>query len=137
MIWASAPRLFFIRNLLNPAGEKILLMIPVNCGGDCGQDWMAEMRPFMGNDDMIREVTRDSIVCNDAPMKFEVGTPGIGQTIGLGVAIEYMIGLGMANIAAHENRLRDYARARLDFLNRITVQGAHFFLLNAGRCARA
>jgi hypothetical protein len=33
MIWASAPRLFFIRNLLNPAGEKILLMNPVNRGG--------------------------------------------------------------------------------------------------------
>jgi hypothetical protein len=34
MIWASALRLFFIRNLLDPAGEKILLMNPVNRGGD-------------------------------------------------------------------------------------------------------
>jgi hypothetical protein len=34
MIWASAPRLFLIRNLLDPAGEKILLMNPVNRGGD-------------------------------------------------------------------------------------------------------
>jgi len=71
------------------------------------QDRMAEMRPFMGGGDMIREVTRDSVVYNDAPMKFEAGTPGIVQTIGLGVALEYMMGLGMANIAAHENRLRD------------------------------
>lgn len=87
------------------------------------KDRMAEMRPFMGGGDMIREVTRDSVVYNDAPMKFEAGTPGIVQTIGLGVALEYMIGLGMANIAAHENRLRDYARTRLDGLNWITVQG--------------
>ena len=87
------------------------------------KDRMAEMRPFMGGGDMIREVTRDSVVYNDAPMKFEAGTPGIVQTIGLGVALEYMMGLGMANIAAHENHLRDYARTRLDGLNWITVQG--------------
>ena len=87
------------------------------------KDRMAEMRPFMGGGDMIREVTRDSVVYNDAPMKFEAGTPGIVQTIGLGVALEYMMGLGMANIAARENRLRDYARTRLDGLNWITVQG--------------
>ena len=87
------------------------------------QDRMAEMRPFMGGGDMIREVTRDSVIYNDAPMKFEAGTPGIVQTIGLGVALEYMTGLGMANIAGHENQLRDYARTRLDGLNWITVQG--------------
>jgi cysteine desulfurase/selenocysteine lyase len=87
------------------------------------RDRMAEMRPFMGGGDMIREVTRDSVVYNDAPMKFEAGTPGIVQTIGLGVALEYMMRLGMANIAAHENLLRDYARTRLDGLNWITVQG--------------
>jgi cysteine desulfurase/selenocysteine lyase len=87
------------------------------------QDRMAEMRPFMGGGDMIREVTRDTVIYNDAPMKFEAGTPGIVQTIGLGVALDYMTGLGMANIAAHENQLRDYARKRLDGLNWITVQG--------------
>ena len=87
------------------------------------QNRMAEMRPFMGGGDMIREVTRDSVIYNDAPMKFEAGTPGIVQTIGLGVALDYMTSLGMANIAAHENRLRDYARTRLEGLNWITVQG--------------
>jgi cysteine desulfurase / selenocysteine lyase len=87
------------------------------------QDRMAEMRPFMGGGDMIRAVTRDTVIYNDPPMKFEAGTPGIVQTIGLGVALDYMTGLGMANIAAHENQLRDYARARLDGLNWITVQG--------------
>jgi cysteine desulfurase / selenocysteine lyase len=87
------------------------------------QDRMAEMRPFMGGGDMIREVTRDTVIYNDPPMKFEAGTPGIVQTIGLGVALDYMTALGMANIAAHENRLRDYARTRLDGLNWITVQG--------------
>ena len=86
-------------------------------------DRMAEMRPFIGGGDMIREVTRDTVTYNDPPMKFEAGTPGIVQTIGLGVALEYMMGLGMDNIAAHERALRDYTRARLDGLNWITVQG--------------
>lgn len=84
---------------------------------------MAEMRPFIGGGDMIREVTRDSVTYNDPPMKFEAGTPGIVQTIGLGVALEYMMGLGMESIAAHEKGLRDYARTRLDGLNWISVQG--------------
>ena len=84
---------------------------------------MSEMRPFIGGGDMIREVTRDSVTYNDPPMKFEAGTPGIVQTIGLGVALDYMMGLGMDNIAAHERSLRDYARARLDGLNWISVQG--------------
>ena len=44
---------------------------------------MAEMRPFLGGGDMIKEVHRDSITYNDAPMRFEAGTPGIVQTIGL------------------------------------------------------
>ena len=87
------------------------------------QDRMAEMRPFMGGGDMIREVTRNTVTYNDPPMKFEAGTPGIVQTIGLGVALEYMMELGMANIAAHEKQLRDYARDRLDGLNWISVQG--------------
>ena len=84
---------------------------------------MAEMRPFLGGGDMIREVHKDHVVYNDAPMKFEAGTPGIVQTIGLGVALEYMMGLGMENIAAHERTLRDYARQRLDGLNWLNVQG--------------
>lgn len=84
---------------------------------------MAEMRPFLGGGDMIREVTRDAITWNDPPMKFEAGTPGIVQQIGLGVALDYMTGLGMDNIAAHERRLRDYATQRLSGLNWLQVQG--------------
>jgi cysteine desulfurase/selenocysteine lyase len=83
----------------------------------------AEMRPFMGGGDMIREVSRDAVTWNDPPMKFEAGTPGIVQQIGLGVALDYMTGLGMANISAHERALRDYAHAKLAGLNWLTIQG--------------
>ena len=78
---------------------------------------MDEMRPFMGGGDMIREVHKDP------PMKFEAGTPGIVQQIGLGVALDYMMDLGMENIAAHEARLRDYAVSKLGGLNWLSVQG--------------
>lgn len=87
------------------------------------RDRQAEMRPFIGGGDMIREVTRDAVTWNDPPMKFEAGTPGIVQQIGLGVALDYLMGIGMANIAAHERQIRDYARDRLAGLNWLQVQG--------------
>jgi cysteine desulfurase/selenocysteine lyase len=82
-----------------------------------------EMRPFLGGGDMIREVAQDRVTYADPPLKFEAGTPGIVEMIGLGAAIEYMNGLGMQNIAAHEGRLRDYARSRLRGLNWLNIQG--------------
>ena len=84
---------------------------------------MAEMRPFLGGGDMIREVSRDTVTWNDPPMKFEAGTPGIVQQIGLGVALDYMTGLGMDAIAAHERGLHDYAAARMSGLNWLRLQG--------------
>lgn len=83
----------------------------------------AEMRPFLGGGDMIREVTRDTVTYNDPPHKFEAGTPGIVQQIGLGVALEYLMALGMQNVAAHERHLADYAGKRLGSLNWLTLQG--------------
>ena len=84
---------------------------------------LAEMRPFMGGGDMIREVTREAVSYNDPPMKFEAGTPGIVQMIGLGAALDYLTELGMEAIAAHEASLRDYAMTRLQGLNWLSIQG--------------
>ncbi len=84
---------------------------------------LEEMRPFMGGGDMIREVTREAVSYADPPMKFEAGTPGIVETIGLGAALEYMMGLGMDNIAAHEADLAAYASERLSGLNWLTLHG--------------
>ncbi|MEM8880442.1 MAG: cysteine desulfurase [Pseudomonadota bacterium] len=86
-------------------------------------DRMHEMRPFLGGGDMIREVHRDTVTWADPPMKFEAGTPGIVQQIGLGAALDYMMGVGMEAIADHERSLRDYARSKLDGLNWLQVQG--------------
>lgn len=87
------------------------------------RDRMAEMRPFMGGGDMIREVSKDAVSYTDPPMKFEAGTPGIVQQIGMGVALDYLMDLGMQNVAAHEKALTAYARARLEGLNWLNIQG--------------
>ncbi|QIR85159.1 cysteine desulfurase [Paracoccus sp. AK26] len=87
------------------------------------RDRQAEMRPFLGGGDMIRTVTRDAVDYADPPLRFEAGTPGIVNQVGLGAALEYMMDLGMENIAAHERGLRDYARDRLRSLNWLQVQG--------------
>lgn len=100
--------------LYGPSGSGAIYISPAR---------MAEMRPFMGGGDMIREVSRETVIYNDPPMKFEAGTPGIVPQIGLGVALEYITGLGMDQIAAHERSLRDYARSRLGALKWLSVQG--------------
>ena len=86
-------------------------------------DRMVEMRPFIGGGDMIKEVSKEKVIYSDPPMKFEAGTPGIVQTIGLGVALDYLMDLGMENITRHEAGLRDYAMKRLTGLNWLQVQG--------------
>ena len=82
-----------------------------------------EMRPFMGGGDMIREVKKNSITWADPPMKFEAGTPAIVQQIGFGVALEYLMTLGMENVAVHEDQLRNYVRSKFDGHNWLQVQG--------------
>ncbi|RJE84922.1 cysteine desulfurase [Paracoccus onubensis] len=83
----------------------------------------AEMRPFMGGGDMIRTVARDEVTYADPPLRFEAGTPGIVNQIGLGAALEYLMDIGMEAISAHERVLRDHARDRLRALNWLNVQG--------------
>ena len=85
---------------------------------------MAEMRPFIGGGDMIKEVHKDNVIYNDPPMMLEAGAPGIVQTIGFGVALDYMMGIGFEAIQAHEKTLTDYAQSQLGSLNWLTLQGA-------------
>ncbi len=84
---------------------------------------MEEMRPFLGGGDMIKEVHKDSVIYNDPPMKFEAGTPGIVQTIGLGVALNYMMDVGLKNIVEYEAELKDYVVKKLTALNWLKLQG--------------
>ncbi len=75
---------------------------------------LAVMRPYQGGGEMIRHVTFEKSEFNDAPGKFEAGTPNIAGAIGLGAAVDYLSGLGMDKIAAWESRLIEYGTERLN-----------------------
>ncbi|MEO1989527.1 MAG: cysteine desulfurase [Martelella sp.] len=86
-------------------------------------DRLAEMRPFQGGGEMIADVTMDGVTYAEPPHRFEAGTPPIVQAIGLGVALDYMQGVGRSAIAAHEADLTAYAREQLSHVNALRVIG--------------
>jgi cysteine desulfurase / selenocysteine lyase len=85
---------------------------------------LAEMRPYQGGGDMIREVGFDSVTYNDAPLKFEAGTPPIVEAIGLKAAIDYVTAMDREAAAAHEHALLDYATRRLSDGNAVRIFGS-------------
>jgi cysteine desulfurase / selenocysteine lyase len=74
---------------------------------------LREMPPFQGGGDMIKTVSFEKTTYNDLPYKFEAGTPNIAGAIGLGAALEYLDGLGLDRVAAHEHDLLAYGTERL------------------------
>jgi cysteine desulfurase/selenocysteine lyase len=74
---------------------------------------LREMPPFLGGGEMIKEVRFEKTVYNDPPHKFEAGTPNIAGIVGLGAAVDYLAGIGMAEIEAREQALLRTAQERL------------------------
>jgi cysteine desulfurase / selenocysteine lyase len=74
-----------------------------------GEELLAAMPPWQGGGDMIRSVTFEKTEYNAIPWKFEAGTPNIAGAIALGAALDYVDGIGMEIIAAHETDLLAYA----------------------------
>jgi cysteine desulfurase / selenocysteine lyase len=74
---------------------------------------LAQMPPFLGGGDMIRSVTFEKSTWNELPYKFEAGTPDIAGAIGLGAALDYISGIGLDRISAHEHDLLQYGTAAL------------------------
>jgi cysteine desulfurase/selenocysteine lyase len=83
------------------------------------------MPPFMTGGEMIRDVRLDGFTTNDVPWKFEAGTPPIAEAIGLGAAVDYLQGLGMAAVRSHEQALTAYAMQALSerYGSNITMHG--------------
>jgi cysteine desulfurase/selenocysteine lyase len=81
------------------------------------------MPPFMGGGDMIKSVHLRESEWNDIPHKFEAGTPNIAHAIGLGVAVDYLNGLGMDNVRAHEQTMAAYALEHLARVPNLEVYG--------------
>ncbi len=84
---------------------------------------LAAMRPYQGGGEMIRHVTFEKSEFNDAPGKFEAGTPNIAGAIGLGAAVDYLQGLGMQNVSAWESCLLAYGTEKLSEINDFRMIG--------------
>jgi cysteine desulfurase/selenocysteine lyase len=69
---------------------------------------LKEMPPYQGGGDMIRRVTFEKTTYQDPPHRFEAGTPSIVEVVGLGAAIDWITGVGIEKIAAHEHALLEY-----------------------------
>jgi cysteine desulfurase/selenocysteine lyase len=84
---------------------------------------LESMPPWQGGGDMIRTVTFAKSTWNDAPWKFEAGTPNIGGAIGLGAAVDWLAGIGMDSIAQREHDLLNDATTRLQSIDRVRLIG--------------
>ena len=71
------------------------------------------MPPFLGGGNMIADVRLDGFTCAELPSKFEAGTPPIVEAVGLHAAIDYLNGIGMTAIRAHEAEMAAYAMSTL------------------------
>jgi cysteine desulfurase/selenocysteine lyase len=97
---------------------------PTGIGALYGQSALLEaMPPYQGGGDMISSVTFEKTIYNKVPHKFEAGTPDIAGAIGLKTALEYLDGLGMDNIAAHEQELLAYATDAVSTIPGLRVIG--------------
>ncbi len=81
------------------------------------------MPPLFGGGDMIRSVSFERSTWNDAPYKFEAGTPAILEGIGLKAAIDYVQAVGFDAIAAHERALTEHALSKLSAIEGVRVIG--------------
>jgi cysteine desulfurase / selenocysteine lyase len=81
------------------------------------------MDPFLTGGEMIRDVTLESVTWNEIPAKFEAGTPMIAEAAGLGAAVDYLRGIGLADVRAHEQALTQRFLDRLVQVEGVTVHG--------------
>jgi cysteine desulfurase/selenocysteine lyase len=82
-----------------------------------------EMPPYQGGGDMIRSVTFEKTTFNALPYKFEAGTPNIAGGIAFGAALDYVSGIGLGSIEAHERDLLQYATASVSEIPGLRIIG--------------
>ena len=104
------------------SGHKILG--PTGIGVLYGKaEWLERMPPYQSGGDMIASVSFEKTTYNALPYKFEAGTPHIAGVIGLGVALDYLSGLGLDRVVAYERELLAYGTAALDAVPGVRIIG--------------
>ncbi|MEZ5271284.1 MAG: SufS family cysteine desulfurase [Ilumatobacteraceae bacterium] len=102
--WGADFTAFSSHKLCGPSGIGVLW----------GREELLDaMPPFLGGGNMIADVRTDGFTCAELPAKFEAGTPPITEAVGLGAAIDFLTGLGMANVRQHEVDIATYAMRTL------------------------
>ena len=97
---------------------------PTGIGAVYGKmDWLKQLPPYQGGGDMIHSVTFEKTIYADVPHKFEAGTPNIAGAIGMGAALEYLERWEMADLAAYEDELLQYATKVLKKIDGLTIIG--------------
>ena len=86
-------------------------------------EWLERMPPYQGGGDMIASVTFEKTTYNALPYKFEAGTPHIAGVIGLGVALDYLSGLGLDRVVAYERELLAYGTVALRAVPGVRIIG--------------
>jgi cysteine desulfurase/selenocysteine lyase len=87
------------------------------------EEILNDMPPYQTGGEMISVVTLEKTTFKKAPHRFEAGTPAIVEAIGLGAAVDYLTGLGLDNIHAHEDGLLAYATQRLGAVPGLVIHG--------------
>jgi cysteine desulfurase/selenocysteine lyase len=87
------------------------------------RELLEAMDPFMAGGDMIKTVRVEGTTYHDLPWKFEAGTQAIAEVIGLGAAVDYLTGLGMEAVRAHEREITEYAYEALSYIDGLTLYG--------------
>jgi cysteine desulfurase / selenocysteine lyase len=87
------------------------------------RELLESMEPFLTGGDMIASVDFDGATWNELPYKFEAGTPMVAEAVGLGAAVDYLSGLGMERVRAHELQLTGYLLERLAEIPGLRVVG--------------
>jgi len=104
------------------SGHKVYA--PTGIGALYGKyDLLAELPPWRGGGEMIKEVTFEKTTYNDPPFKYEAGTPNIEGAIGLAAAFDYVNAIGLDLIAEHETALIRKAADSLSSISGITLYG--------------
>ena len=71
------------------------------------------MQPWMGGGEMIQDVYLEYSTYAPPPLRFEAGTPAIGETVALGAAVDYLTSVGMDNIHDFEVEMGAYLYEQL------------------------
>ena len=87
------------------------------------EDVLGDIPPYQGGGEMISTVSFEHTTYNELPFRFEAGTPSVGDVLGLGAAIDFMLDAGIDAIAAHEADLLAYATERISAVPGIRLFG--------------